>query len=71
MIAYFARHPIAANLVLLAVAFLGLSVLGGMERESFPEFSSSQVSVSVSYPGASASDVDDRFASCWTMFLAR
>ena len=60
MISYFVRHPIAANLVLVAVAFLGLSVFSDMERESFPEFSASEVSVAVSYPGASASDVDEQ-----------
>ncbi|MDX8350048.1 efflux RND transporter permease subunit [Cognatiyoonia sp. IB215446] len=60
MISYFARHPIAANLVLIAVAFLGFSVLSAMERESFPEFASTEVSVSVTYPGASASDVDEQ-----------
>ncbi|MEL6465293.1 MAG: efflux RND transporter permease subunit [Pseudomonadota bacterium] len=60
MIAYFARHPIAANLLLIAVAFLGFSVLSGMERESFPEFSASEVTVTVQYPGASASDVDEQ-----------
>lgn len=59
MISYFARHPIAANLVLLAVVFLGFSVLSDMERESFPEFAASEVSVAVTYPGASASDVDE------------
>lgn len=60
MISYFARHPIAANLVLVAVSILGFSVLSGMERESFPEFAAREVSVSVSYPGASASDVDEQ-----------
>jgi HAE1 family hydrophobic/amphiphilic exporter-1 len=60
MIAYFARHPVASNLILLAVALLGFSVLQSMERENFPEFSASRVSVSVNYPGASAADVDDQ-----------
>lgn len=60
MIRYFAHHPIAANLVLLAVCFVGISSLLQMERESFPEFTASEVAVSVEYPGASASDVDEQ-----------
>ncbi|WP_299664701.1 efflux RND transporter permease subunit [uncultured Ruegeria sp.] len=60
MISYFARHPVAANLVLIAVCFIGVSALLKMERESFPEFTASEVSVSVEYPGASASDVDEQ-----------
>ncbi|WP_420862651.1 efflux RND transporter permease subunit [Algirhabdus cladophorae] len=59
MIEYFSRHPIAANLFLLAGLFLGAISITGMERESFPEFSASSVSVSVVYPGASAQDVDE------------
>ncbi|MEM7717629.1 MAG: efflux RND transporter permease subunit [Pseudomonadota bacterium] len=59
MIAFFARHPVAANLVLIAGLFLGLMSVGGMERESFPEFSASAVSVTVAYPGATAEDVDE------------
>ncbi|PLW79044.1 efflux RND transporter permease subunit [Cohaesibacter celericrescens] len=60
MINYFTRHPVAANLVLLAVVYLGLTVIGGMERESFPAFSSDRVTVGISYSGASAADVDDQ-----------
>ena len=58
MIGFFARHPVAANLFLIAGLFLGLSAIGGMERETFPEFSASRVSITVAYPGATAQDVD-------------
>ncbi len=59
MIAYFTRHPVAANLLLLGTMILGGLSLPVLERESFPEFSPSRVSVSVAYPGASAADVDE------------
>ncbi len=59
MIAFFARHPVAANLFLLAGLFLGLMSIADIERETFPEFTSSQVTVSVIYPGAAARDVDE------------
>ena len=59
MIAFFARHPVAASLILLAGLYLGLMSVGGMERESFPEFTASQVSVTIGYPGSTAEDVDE------------
>lgn len=60
MIAYFTRHPNAANLLLLAGVILGLMAIQDMERETFPEFAATEVSVSVIYPGASAADVDEQ-----------
>ena len=59
MIRYFVRHPNAANLLMIAAIAAGLWVMAGFERESFPEFTSSKVNVSVVYPGASAIDVDN------------
>ena len=60
MIRYFVHHPVAANILMIGACILGLSVITGIERESFPEFSPSRVSVSVIYPGASAVDVDEQ-----------
>ncbi len=59
LIAYFARHPVAANLLLLSTIVLGGLTLPNLERESFPEFAPSRVSVSVVYPDASAADIDE------------
>ncbi|MDX2484941.1 MAG: efflux RND transporter permease subunit, partial [Pseudodonghicola sp.] len=59
MIAYFVRHPVAANLLMVLVLILGVAVVTGIERETFPEFTASTVSVGVVYPGASARDVDE------------
>ncbi|MDF1718776.1 MAG: efflux RND transporter permease subunit [Antarcticimicrobium sp.] len=59
MIGYFVRHPVAANLLMVLVCILGIAVATGIERETFPEFSSDTVSVGVVYPGASARDVDE------------
>lgn len=59
MIGYFVRHPVAANLLMALVCILGLAVVSGIERESFPEFTADTVSVGVTYPGASARDVDE------------
>ena len=59
MISYFVRHPVAANLLMVLIAVLGVSVVSGIERETFPAFTADSVAVSVSYPGASARDVDE------------
>lgn len=60
MIRYFTRHPNASNLVLLLGLVLGIMAIQTMERETFPEFAATKVSVSVLYPGASAADVDEQ-----------
>jgi len=59
MIRYFAAHPTAANIVMLAIIALGLAALPGLNKESFPIVDKYQVQVSVAYPGASATDVED------------
>ncbi len=59
MIAYFVRHPNAANLMMIAAIVLGLSSISSMERETFPDFVSSRVTVAIAYPGASSIDVDE------------
>lgn len=58
MIAFFARHQTAANLLMLAIIALGLSALPTLKRETFPEFSPSKVQVTVVYPGASTEEVE-------------
>ncbi|NND71990.1 MAG: efflux RND transporter permease subunit, partial [Rhodothermales bacterium] len=59
MIAYFVRHPVAANLLMLLICLLGVALIFDIERETFPEFSATTVGVSLIYPGASARDVDE------------
>lgn len=63
MLGYFVRHPVAANLLMVVICILGVSVLSGIERETFPPFTADSVAVSVSYPGASALDVDEEICA--------
>ena len=63
MISYFVRHPVAANLLMVLVTVLGVSVISGIERETFPAFTADSVTISVSYPGASARDVDEEICA--------
>ncbi|MCB1746158.1 MAG: efflux RND transporter permease subunit [Gammaproteobacteria bacterium] len=59
LLALFARHPTAANLVLALMFICGLAALTQINRQFFPDFGIDMVSVTVSWPGASAADVDE------------
>ncbi|MCP4128200.1 MAG: efflux RND transporter permease subunit [Gammaproteobacteria bacterium] len=59
MIAWFARHPTAANLFMLAMMLLGIVALPGLQRETFPKIESDKVQVSVIYKGATTDEVED------------
>jgi len=59
VIAYFAAHPTAANLLMLFLLLLGIVTLPTLKRETFPDFAAQEVEVRVPYPGASALDVEE------------
>ena len=58
MIGYFAKHPTAANLLMLMIFVAGLSSVGNLKRETFPEFSSGKIQVSTPYPGATTEETE-------------
>ena len=57
-IGIFARHPTASNLVMALMVVGGLLALGRHNTQFFPDFSVDFVTVSVTWPGASAEDVE-------------
>ena len=59
MIAWFARHPTAANLLMAAIMILGVVSLPGLQRETFPEIQNDKVEVQVVYKGATTAEVED------------
>ena len=59
MIRFFTGHPTAANLLMLVLIAMGLISLPEMKRETFPEFTTGTVQITVPYPGATAEDVED------------
>ncbi|GAL13152.1 cation/multidrug efflux pump [Vibrio astriarenae] len=59
MIRFFAKHPTAANLLMLALLVLGISSLSSIKRETFPEFSPPYILAGVVYPGASPQEVEE------------
>ena len=59
MLRFFAKHHTAANILMLVIIVLGLSVLPQLKRETFPEITNRKVNVEVPYPGASALEVEE------------
>ncbi|WP_299493769.1 efflux RND transporter permease subunit [uncultured Shewanella sp.] len=59
MIAYFARHPTIANLLMFTFIFLGIASVTQLKRETFPVFESPNITVTIVYPGASPKEVEE------------
>ena len=59
MIRYFADHPTAANLVMIAFIVGGLFAAPVLQRETFPRVQPSKVEVTVLNPGARTEDVEE------------
>ncbi|WP_020559936.1 efflux RND transporter permease subunit [Thiofilum flexile] len=60
MIAWFARNPVAANLLMLAIIIFGVyAVWKKITLEAFPAFEMNVVNISVSYPGATPAEVEE------------
>ncbi|MCZ7675840.1 MAG: efflux RND transporter permease subunit [Roseovarius sp.] len=59
MIAWFARHPTAANLLLVLLAAAGIFAAPTLKRETFPDSRPTEAEISVVYRGATASEVED------------
>lgn len=58
MIRLFAGHRTAANILMLAIAGLGLLALPMLQRDTFPATPPSEVSVRIAYPGAAPAEVE-------------
>ena len=59
MIRYFAKHPTAANLLMVLLMALGVAALPSLKRETFPDFSADAVQATIPYPGATAEEVEE------------
>lgn len=58
MIALFARHPTAANLLMAIMMLIGVAALLRINTQFFPDFGIEMVTVSVAWDGATADDID-------------
>ncbi|MHA1547428.1 MAG: efflux RND transporter permease subunit [Alphaproteobacteria bacterium] len=59
MIRWFVGHPTAANLLLVLLLALGVTVMPTLKRETFPDFRPTEAEVTVVYRGAAAADVEN------------
>ena len=59
----FAHHKVAANLLMLIMLLAGALALERMNVQFFPNFELEMVSVSVTWSGASAEDIEDGITS--------
>ena len=59
ILGFFTGHPTAANLLMITLIFLGLLILKDVKRETFPDFTPSEVEIVVIYPGANAEEVEE------------
>ncbi|MEL6710851.1 MAG: efflux RND transporter permease subunit [Pseudomonadota bacterium] len=58
LLAVFANHPVAANLLMVTLLLLGVWALGKLNVQFFPDFEVEVVTVNTVWPGASAEDVE-------------
>ena len=59
---WFARNPVAANLLMIFLIVSGLFASTTVKQEVFPEFSLDQVSIEVPYLGAAPEEVETAVA---------
>ncbi len=59
MIRYFASHPTAANLVMIALIVAGLAAAPALQRETFPRVQPRKIEIQVLNPGTRAEDIEE------------
>jgi multidrug efflux pump subunit AcrB len=59
IVAYFARNPVASNLVMVILLVGGLLAALGLTAQVFPTIDPGTVTISVAYPGATPSEVEE------------
>ena len=59
MIRFFAQHPTAANLLMIAFLVTGALTTPHILRETQPEFAPSEVEIRILYPGATAQEIEE------------
>ena len=57
-VAWMAGHPVAANLLMLALLIGGFVSAFNIKQEVFPEFTLDVIGISVTYPGASPEETE-------------
>ncbi len=60
LIAWWARNPVAANLLMVGIIITGLLGFMNIEREAFPVVKANNVEVIVAWPGAAPQEVEEQ-----------
>jgi multidrug efflux pump subunit AcrB len=60
VIDWFVRNPVAANLLMVLIIIGGLTSLPALDKQYFPDFELNVVSVTMPYPGAGPSEVEEQ-----------
>lgn len=58
LVEWFAKNPVAANLLMFVIIISGFITLGTIRTETFPETTLNIINISVPYPGASPEEVE-------------
>ena len=59
VLTHFIKYPVAANVIILTIVVLGVIGLTSLKSSFFPLNESREVSISVSYPGASPQEMEE------------
>ena len=59
LISWFIRNPVAANLMMALILFLGVQTLLNIRIEGFPRIPPESVTISIEFPDATAEQVDE------------
>lgn len=62
IIPWFARNPVAANLLMVLVIALGAIALGSLQKEAFPSMEPDSLTISVAYDSGSAKQSEEGLA---------
>ena len=57
MIAFFAKHSTAANVIMIAILMVGVFTLPQLQKDTFPVTPTRNVEIRIGYPGASPQEV--------------
>ncbi|MCP4991507.1 MAG: efflux RND transporter permease subunit [Colwellia sp.] len=59
IIAYFARNPVAANLMMIFIIIIGIVSYLTIQRQMFPNVEINYIHINAAYPGASAQEIEE------------
>lgn len=59
IIAYFARNPVAANLMMVFIIVVGIASYFTLQRQMFPSFERNFINIAATYRGASPQEIEE------------